>query len=394
MLVFFITACFAAPSPLPSVGLNNFQTLCSTVLSGPSNAPSYQYCQAAQNALTASNNDSVLWKLWTAVGGVCILACATSYAGVDMYNQWICAATGVAAGITDGVMTQQFINALYAVSGAVSGVIVNKFMSGAKEAGKKTVNRDPGSCLAAASAAFIAYSKYTDMSSQNGTALSNLQSVNSLLSQAAQTQSASTSGSTGTASAASQVASGSTTGATTSSQAVTATATTTPSNGCGTTNTSNITIQCALAADSNLPPYVASIPFAQQFQKTSGTNLGDFMRQSQNPTTALAATLAGSLPAEQIARVTGAYQNMQQQMDSVYKGVGAAQAPKGPDMNDMLATVIGQFTHKAEDKIKGTEEIHFGSPSNVNFEKKADDRISLFDRITRGYQTFHIEATE
>lgn len=391
-----------------------------------------EYCLAAAKAKKAADGNSALWKVWAAVGGLCLAACAASFAGIG--SQYVCMAVDTAAGIADAVVTKRYVASLTTTFGGVAGsFMVNKMYntyaknkSEAKQLGdkadtapdkagnpSKTANqagdagkeikenkpykdKDPGACIIAATTAFQAYSNYKAAESHKKTKENSLDCAAALQSNASSTQTANASADGSTSSAnGGATTSGSQNSNSTASGGTNADGT---QNACDPTVTAanaGMMINCALASDSTVPKYVATPKFADDFKKNSGMDLGDFLGKATNPTQAIAAAGGGSLSSDQVGKVTAALQDMEKGMpfeaiDSTYGGGGRGPSGNGPDnsMNEMMANMMNQLMPKnPEDPQKqgGLEQVIFAN-KNTSPDRIAENPVlNIFDRITYRY---------
>jgi hypothetical protein len=416
---------YADASPSASVvPLEEFDTICKTTLedkdsSTPQAAQKLQYCKAAKSAKEAFTANDTLWKVWAAVGGVCVSACALSFAGIG--NQFVCIGVNVAAGVTDGVLTENFMGAMMAIGGSVAGYMVNEsFSNNGKTAANdaqqntkqgtskvkeafKAEQKDIGACIIAATAGIQIYMKMQAKETSKKTAETNLASAQALNESAATSTDTAVSAPTPTpdptatnyaagGSARPEVISGSSTSGSSG-------------NPCSGLNTSNgysntnigMAISCAIASDPNLPKYVSTPKFADDFKKSSGIDLGNFLNNSSSPEGAMIAASSGVLKPDQASRLGAAMKDLGQQVarrepNSAYSSGGGGFNHGGgsdPGMEGMLAGLMNQFMPKQEgDGSQGTStlpQIIFANQNKPAASIPEDRTLSIFDRVTYRY---------
>jgi len=409
-----------SPVAASSLSESDFGPICQSTLdnaSNPANTTKLQYCQSAQSSLTAAHAEGAMWKVWAAVAGVCGAACAASFAGVG--NQFICIGVNSAAGITDAIVTKNFMNAMMAigVSGMSYMITSNTSNNSSLSKDEKSAKppekpKDIGACLAAATAAFQSYMSHSSEQSDLTSLKNNLASAASSDSTATgATTSVSLTSSTGTSGngvVANSSVGGSGTLNPSSSNSLANNPNALSSTACGSTTISqnaNYMVQCALAANQAIPPTVATAPFANSFQKSSGTSLNDFLTNPNlnQPGQAIAAAMGGTLNTDQAVKLAAAIKTFEQQLpteipNGFYAGGGRGRSLSSgegsdPDLGALMQGVMGQFMQKPQDTSDpntGMASVIFANKNGTPTAVAENKQLSIFDRVS--YRYFFVGA--
>jgi hypothetical protein len=169
-----------------------------------------EYCQSAKLAKEGAATNDTLWKVWAGVAGLCVAACAATYAG-QAYADYVCMAGNLAGGVTDAVKTQEYMGLAttavgLGVQGAMkSGLAGKMFGNGASKAATAgtqpagqaagqsagqaggqaggqaaSSNGNMSSCLAGAAAGVQSFAKNQAKQDQEQAMKDNLDAANSL----------------------------------------------------------------------------------------------------------------------------------------------------------------------------------------------------------------------
>ena len=428
----------ASPSPSPSASLtaDDFEQVCGPVLSQkpPTHATELtlynqklSICQGAAASHEAMKDQGLLWKLWAGVGAVCGVACAASFFGVG--NQYICMGTNLAAGVTEGVVTEDFSAAMSGVMGAGTSFLVNTAMSGAGSAASTTSTsgnaagsstsssssssssssgstKDIGACLSAAMAIGQAVSKHASEESARETLDAAMADLAGLMSNSRAAPLP------GTVS----LSSGNEDTTTTNESSTQTTATSDAPKSkfaesgasCSSTmSTTGEAISCAVGLDSNLPGFVSSPKFQQDFQKASNQSLGDFLGSGSGSIgEAIAGTMGGIMTSSARAQVAAAVENLSESLGHSDPNVGATaygrgggrRGPSGgggdDDIMGQMAGLMGQLlpggkkAGAAGDTAVQAVQAVMNSARGAGGARIEEDRsLSLFDRVKARYLT-------
>lgn len=391
-------------------------TLESPAAAGGNNQQKLQYCQAAKSAQEAASADSALYKVWGAVGVVCTYACTASFADKPV-SEHACAGSTLGGAATQGVVTKDFSGALTQIATAGGGYAVNQAANAqaAKEAaakdgaaeGKdaaadKPKKKDYAACMSAATAVGTSVSKHRSMKSNENSANSNLQSAAAVEAAAtAGTVAAFKPGATGAGGETDSNGNGGGSGAFAQGNGGSAS---NSAGSCASRSSGVSVIQCAVQSDRNLPGFVTSPKFAQEFQKKTGQSLNNFLTSpdSGSATRPLAEAMAGAVPIGQGAKLAAALETLNQGIDSEsmggnYVGGGGALGGGGGSGDDMAAQMGSMMQglmdqmnpEKAKEVAKtGVFAVDFAYRANQSrgLAAVADDKkLSIFDRVTYRY---------
>lgn len=437
----------ATPSGGPSVSLSEFNAICGDILKreqalkaagrtseeadGQVASQKAQYCTAAQSSMNSFNAHDALWKVWTAVTGVCTAVCVASFFGLGSAH--ICTGVNLAAGIADSAVTQNFQGALMSIgstaamlgsnwamrkatsqTGTTAAAMAGKSLGGKIKSGLTNAEKDIGSCISAAMAGVQIYTNVAGSQSDNKMATDTLAAAKKLNQNSVNafdptggnrgpelettTMGSNVLGSAGSAArggamtevAGSYFAGGGACGGP----------------GAGPESGASI-LSCALASDSTLPPSVTSPEFQQAFKDVSGTDLGKFLENANNPTQALGAASADAMPPEQASQFAEAVQGLEAGVmaqqeeflavnEATYSGGGGGKKSDSGDpfdksLTDMMATLMGTMLPKngAGDKdpkkSASMAAVIFANSRKPSSVIPEDKKLNLFDRITYRY---------
>jgi len=422
----------ASPSPSPSASANlsgdDFDAVCGPILTQapPTHATELDIynqklpiCQGAKSAHEAMKDQGLLWKVWTGVSVVCAAACGASFFG--MGSEYICIGTNLAAGVTEGVVTENFSSAMSGIMGAGSSFLINSVMSGGKGEEAATTDaaaegaekakpkaeskKDIGACLSALMAAGQAVSKHSSAKSAEATLDAAMQELNSLVSvNNAAALPGSVSISTGETGQSSTVATQ--TSATGSGD--TAAGVDVPSSSCsGSVSTTGEAVVCAAALDGGLPGFIRDPKFQKEFEKGARESFGEFLgREGQGIGQAISGAMDGVLTAPATTRVEAAVEELAAELaardinvaGTLYGSGGGGRRRAGggkggdDDMMSQMAGLMGQLLpggkkkdgapDQSVDALARVQKAQQGrSPASL-----AEDRtLSIFDRVTVRY---------
>lgn len=414
-----IAAAAALSIPVPSWTAEN----CSTAA-----GQSSSYCAAAKSAREAEKSNKALTVVYSGVAAVCGYACVV---GVPGPSQMACQGSNIAAGVTDAVMTQNYMGALMTVGMSAGqmmmrgdGNIIEGFkkMGGrsatntATSAGATSVDdaalasvdapgadraaeaassnqasagteaatqeKDHSACLTAALAGIQAFSRNASANAAGETAQAAETASNQVTQNTAPNFSP-TQGSSGGLSPNDPVA-GARTGV-----AAQNTAKPTEADPCNSRDFQG-TIQCAMAADPSVGQWAGDPRFQKALTDLTGLSPDQFKNKVENsgPVAAISDGIGAGMGVDvkgQIAAVLGGID--QSVASSAYAGGGR---PRGggsgdPDFNSMMGDLMAQFgPKKDQNTAAGVNEARFGngrSPASI-----AEDRsISLFERVSARY---------
>jgi len=421
----------ASPSPTPSASLSadDFEKVCGPVLSKP--APTHEVdlalynqklpiCQGAAASHEAMKDQDLLWKIWAGVAAVCGLACGASFFGAG--NQYICIGTNLAAGVTEGVVTEDFSAAMTGIMGAGTSFLINTAMGGAASGGSSGSSasgsgsgsgsnaqsggnsRDIGACLSAGMAVLQAVNKHAGARSAED-------SLNAAMAELSRLQSSSNAaplpgtvrlGDSETTPD-SAVAQGST-----SLNDDVAVAEPDPegSRTCSSTSSSaGESISCATALDDNLPGFVGNSRFPKEFERSAGQSLDDFLSGSRSGSagddisSAMSNLLTSSAQAALKAAADGLAESVSQSDPNIsataYRGGGARRNAGGgggdDDFMGQMAGLMGKLLPggKAPANDAGAKAVQAvmqtarSQPGRI----EEDRGLSIFDRVKVRYLT-------
>lgn len=400
-----------SPSPVADISLDQFDSICQASLENASTATTtaasqkLQYCQSAQSAKDAYSADTLLWKVWAAVAGACFTACAASFAGIG--NQYLCLGINAAAGVGDAVITKNYANVMMSIASSATGYIANNAInpakpvvvtSGGKTPTKPATQKDIGACLIAASAGFQTYTHYSGMKTSEATAKNNLSLAQAVVDAQSSTVPVVTQTPIAAATNSTPGPGGGLGRSGTSGIISNNTASGNPK-ACGTpslaSGNTGAMMQCAAASDSNLPKFITSSQFPNDFRKSSGLDLGNFMSRNDSPSSALVAAMSGPLNSDQSMRLATAVKNLEQQMPNeittTYSGGGGGNTSSGgssdPAMGDMLSGLMGQLMPKQDGNSPQNNQgiLAFGNQNRLIAAVPENRTVSIFDRVAYRY---------
>ena len=431
----------ASPSPSPSVTLtaDDFEAACGPILTQapPTHATDLDIynqklpiCQGAKSAHEAMKDQGLLWKVWTGVSVVCAAACGASFFG--MGSQYICIGTNLAAGVTEGVVTEDFSAAMSGIMGAGSSFLINSVMSGGKdeeaakagaEAAKETApadantsdaadkakpkaesKKDIGACLSSLMAAGQAVSKHGSAKSAEETLDAAMQELSSLVSiNNAAALPGSVSISTGDTTQSSAV--GTQTSATGTGEGVANVDT--PSSSCsGSVSTTGEAVVCAAAMDDGLPGFIRDPKFQKEFEKGAREPFGEFLgRSGESIGQAISGAMDGVLTSPAVTRVEAAVDELAATLASrdynvagtLYGSGGGRRRSGGAkggddDMMSQMAGLMGQLLPGGKKKdgaadrsVEALARVQKAQQGRSPASLSEDRGLSLFDRVTVRY---------
>lgn len=394
-------------------------------------AQKLSYCQAASDAKDAYEANASIWKVWAGVAAVCGAACAASMTGV-FTNQYICMGVNVSALAYDSIKTQQFTSLLTQLPMIGVGVMMNaNTNSGVKSTNaeidekiadlkkenpqntkaieelekKKEKKKDLSACLTTATAIGTTFMKKMSEESalqslqQSLASILSLSAVPNTQSVSAVTPSLPELGATPENQAiAEAIARGENLDAQTDS-------TTSSGSACGSASSAGAVIACAVARDSNLPPFVRTPKFAEEVGKFTGLSPDQFFGGSNSAQGALMGALGGSLGRKDPMKLSDALNQMGTEAQASFgSGVGATYAGGGgggfrsaggggdsvPDFGAMMGGIMGAFGPKdgksKEDRSLGVSTVIFALKQGKPWAALPEERgLSLFDRVTFRY---------
>lgn len=361
----------------------------------PPNSPRGDQCKSAQDAIDAAKASANSAMGWLAVAGVCAAACAASFIpGASVSQAW-CLTANLGGTIFDMAtsknLASEFATDLGALAGgALGGVGINQ-MAAARGAGAEGApNKDYGACLQAATAVGQYFMKNQGAGSSFSSAVTDAQGAATSLS---------TTSPSIAKTAATNVLQAGGTGITPGTQTATA------ASGSGVAAVAPTactgTLQCAVAADSHLPPGVGSPAFADAFQKAAGIPINSLTASSGGAVPTAAAAMSGGIPPSKASDLVNRLQKYQDDLFSVaptgYSGGGGSGAGGGSggsdDMGSMMASMMAQLmpgAGKDKDGPNGPREIDFNKKNLTSTGGIDPDRtVSLFERVSFRYSVIH-----
>ncbi len=358
------------------------------------------YCQSAKSSINAAHSNDMLWKVWAAVAGVCVAACALSVTGVA--NQFVCMGLNIAGGAADAVITKNFATTLMtALGGSAAGYFINSSINRKAPVTEKDstgvekpTNRDIGACVIAATCGFQIYTQYNMMKTNETSARKNLASALNIENTTAAALQLALLNQTPGVPAPSPTAPNYHTavGAATLLAPPPSTPTDAICSAASSTGNPSAILNCAAASSSNLPPNVTSPKFANDFKKASGLDLGSFLSGNHSPTQALVAAGSGMLTSDQAIQFATAAYTMEQRMNlpnSTYSSGGAGTKNGNTDPSfDAISGMMGQILHPTQgetDPAIHLANIVFNSQNRLPSNVTDDVKISLFNRVSIRY---------
>lgn len=405
----------AAPSTPQDISLDSFDSICGSSSQPPTSTQQVkvQYCQSARSAIDSAQVNNALWKVWAAVGAVCLSACLISFAGYG--NIYVCPSLNAAAGVTDAVLTKQYMTAITALGASLMGVLAQRMInpekteiSGAGE--EKPAEKDISACGIAVTATMQAYTDYGNMQANNLSAQQNLWNAQNLVSQNSTISDLSSTngsnrtpflGTTQESQVINPLITQGTTLSSTSSSPTPSTIGIHPSCiGSQGANSAGLMVQCALANDSSIPRSILTPDFSNDLQKTTGgLGLNRFLATKKNPTQALVSTMGGLLTSAETGKIASVLESLGSKLisdpgSSTYSNSrrsGSSTNNSSEDdqaMKDFLNNIMDTLNPKKETEqqqkskmqLFGSKNGQQGSPS------EPDPTQTLFDRVSKTYQ--------
>jgi hypothetical protein len=370
----------------------------------PPTGQKLQYCQAAKQAKDAAKKENTLFGVYAAVSGVCTASCMS---WITATYDPVCQGGAIGASVTEMVMTKNFMggfmNGLSGAIGLKKSLDYNK--SGVAGNGAETElfgEKFKTTCITAATSALSAYTHKSSASSSKRIYEQNLAYAKSIHDSV-----------TPGINAAPTLTRTSSTGTILPSAAGTATAlnTTTsgessanPSGECGDTNGVSGAATCAATADPNVANTISSPDFQKAFEKSSGMNLGEYLKGAGNfsPSDAIKAATGSVMSADATPSVDKALAEAEKEA-SKYPLMGgdasAAYAAGGghgggggsgdADFANAMNGLMGKLLPKSDqDKKGGVSEVKFSGPQrNLASASAEDPTISIFDRVAFRYSS-------
>lgn len=418
-----------APSPAPTVT----QTVtvpaaqpsgdpCSNK-SSQGNNQSDQYCKAADTADEGKDTNDILTKVWAGVAGVCAAACAVSFGGANPYGKaadMACVGANLGGAGTDAAMTKNYEGAVASIVANQQGIMNtldslgssgSSTANGANGANAKGGSNSHASCLTAATSALQAVTKGMAANDAEKSSQVNRQLASDMT--APDVPMVANSGTPLVPLDSTAVGNNANAGAPVGSAALASGSADTPKNntvgsadsgsGCRAAKASGSTermIQCALAADPNLPKFVATPQFAENLKGVSGLDLGSLLKgkrvSGQAAVTGLSGGVLGSERTQALGKVLEQYEAFETgaaAYASGGRGGGGAAGGAGDefDLNGAMKSLMSQLGGDGEGgggpnaAAKGP---NFRGPAASIASKDGDEnnrRISIFERIARRY---------
>jgi hypothetical protein len=371
------------------------------------------YCQAAEQSKKAASSNGMIWKVWAGVAGVCTTQCVLSMTGFGAGSQWICTGADIAGGVTDAAVTKNFAGAVPSLLGAFGGVMVNKMMnSGPQAAAAAKAGKSPknwGACISAATATMSVFSKKSAANTATQTEDQNLAS-------AAQLGPVTSALGPTTISAPTVGTNVVTNNSVTTINHYVSKGFSAPDSagggadcgGAASSGDSGRVMSCAMAADSTIPSWAASKPFADALKNLSGQTVGAFVASATDPNQAI--TAASGLPPDGASKLSGLLASTEKALgqnaipatspgETTYAGGhGGAPAGGGNDEAGMDPSAVTAAMAKMMKGLKGGKDDPV-DPHNVKFSgvppvpswlrgpasSESDQTFSLFDRVTYRY---------
>lgn len=405
-----ITGVPSSGTSAPSGSSNSLSAICGSTLQQAASPTAAEqgsstftqlvtYCQAAQQAQKAANDDAMLWKVWAGVAGICTTACITSFTMAHEALGKVCMMTNIGASVTSAIVTQNFASSLMGLAPIGLG-LANKghSSSASSSSGGSGKHGDIAACLSAATATIEVFTTEKDESSQQQTENTNLQAA----SQLSNTGSASSSGTT------SATPISPTSDTTASSLSVAGAPSLTvekgtnfaqTGDGSATCNTPGFA--CALAMDSQLPSFVSSPGFASELQKNSGLDPDQFMNSTQTPAQAILGASGGAgMNSSGLQTYAGMLGDLAAQFqggeppNSVYAGGhggGGGGGGAAPDdtaaFGAAMAGLMKTLNPNAEkEKAEGHSANNISFPTRTPAYNADDPSFSIFDRVSFRYR--------
>lgn len=425
-VIFFITISFMTflLSENSLRAEDTVESVCGDTLNpAPSASPEpmkVNYCKAAKTTQEAADTQSILWKVWAGVAGVCATECALSMTGTYT-EELLCIVPTALAAAYDGYKSDNFMQSLMGLAPQVmnGGVLVDRAKNAMSDEKNQTKidpkRKDFSSCMSAATSGFQAYSKHGNMKEQEEATKKSLEQAKSLKSAAAAPTVSNYSNPTGEfGHGAVQMGSVSQGGAEgTGAGATYAQADAQVSNtgvcsdkkpGAGAALSSAF-VSCVVASDKNLPPWVGSQKFQKALEKSTGKPISDYLnKDGLTPTEVLASTMGGlgssgtKLAAAMVADAEGYYGRgaLEGAMYAGGHGGGAPASSVAAKEENPFASLQGFLGLNGAGSAKGpgngVKEVVFAMQALAKDGKRSpaslaeDSRLGLFARVTVRYQ--------
>lgn len=395
---------------------DTFDSICGSVMEKAKSisdsdpmATKLSYCKAAKSSKSSITPQKAMFGVWTAVASICMASCIASFIPPGFSNAYACSALTLGASIGDAVQTKNFMMLATSIASAGGGLLANRVGSSmgagtsssagniAGKLGFTTGQKDIGSCLSAVNAGVQAWMKSSGMKSAKKSYEDNLKLAKAEHSGSGQAVQAPD---VGSRSAATE---GSTSGITGDGSSGTggadfSSAESASSDACTNTSTGAAIIQCAIASDSTIPSGIMDPRFANDFNKISGSSLGDFLNKDfSTPSEGVGDGLAGLLPSELDAMAQQAFDGLlplaEAEGMSTYQGGGGSRGPAAADPNSDMAQLMAGLLEKLGPKAdgepgndqRGLAQVIFANQHRSPTAIAEDKTLNLFDRITFRY---------
>lgn len=405
------------------------------------------YCEAAKQSKKASDTNKTLTMVYSGVAAVCGTACVASFMGwgiVD-YMKPICTASSLAGGVTDAVMTKNFVTGLTSIGGAafqtymagdpaMSGMArlkdgFGKMTSFGKPAAAPAVSAqgngvpmdpaagpapangvdgaagnageaakgetDMGSCIQAGLATMQAFMKNNAAKSAEDAAQGNLQAAAKVAPTNNQTYIAPSATGQFMAGDGSRGATSQPGGSGNLAQGEEKTASICSAGGKGDFHAA---IQCAVAGDPALNGIATNPNFGNAIKQATGLNPDDFMKQvaSNGPSQAVSAGMASNFGSDIGTKVAALMAGTEREMGAggyYAGGGGGGRRPASDDgggFDKMFGDMMAQLGPKKDGSASpGVNGLQFGSAKRYPANVENDRFVSIFERVTSRYHTVY-----
>ncbi|HLE01661.1 MAG TPA: hypothetical protein VJB59_15465 [Bdellovibrionota bacterium] len=381
---------FAVPLATAPARADDYDAVCSA-RANPKGLPEEKksYCDAAKDAEKAADADGIIWKLWAATAAVCTASCFTEWSGGGA----VCTGSAMVTGVTDAVMTKQYAQAITGLGMAATSY----FMMGGDKIDKGSTFKNKSSCITAVTSAAQSVVKFMAEKSQEKSAKNSLEAAKAL-------DRSNGPGADGTAPPAAgsgqnhdstYISSKSGTLVGSGEPGARDTTAQTCSNARATGNVGEA-MQCAAAMEPNLPGFVGSEKFADEFKKLSGSDLSDFLaRKGETPQSAIAGSVGGALNQDQTRTLAAALGELQEKLPyelagAEYVSSGGGGSPSGGGGDANLASLIGNMMtqfgpQKGEKPPTGISALDFAALTRSPNLIVQDRTLSIFQRVSFRY---------
>jgi hypothetical protein len=403
-------------------------------------------CKAGKSSEDGYKTDDALWKVWTAVSAYCTIACFASLGGVlPGPAETACTVANIGTTVFELIKTRQFTSALEqvgmigmsyglksagnsAAAGAEKGAAAKSAKTGkggtaaidaleaadgTEEAAKKKSSSSLGICSMAAMSIMTAVNKSFSSATQKAAVKSALEAIAKYkdntssfiqatfdqVSDSAVGQTSTTTNHAGN--------SGGAQGSGTDNQPSACSSSAAGGNG-------QAVFQCASSsAASSLPGMVSDPNFSNNFQKTTGIALTDFLANANSPSSAIAAAMSGKVSPSQMGPLNDLLKAIENDAGTAAPasassttlandtsaagatysaGGGSSQSassePPEPDMMSMMAGIMAQFGPKQPGEANqndGVMTVIFANQNKSTTPVAEMRTINIFDRITYRY---------